>query len=111
MKKKSFFIPGYGGGIANSPYAPLVEQSFQTTKNLDVYTQQRVLRPYINLANQATSPAMSSAKVEMFSPTATGSAVYYFGNSASSNKLRPWYASLIGAPGTKTLNTISVGDG
>lgn len=82
-------IPGYGGGIANSPYAPLREQSFQTAKNLDVFSQQRVLRPIVNIESQTTDPAMSSAKIRMVFKPSSGNVTYFWGNNGS-NKTKIW---------------------
>ncbi len=102
---KKIIISGYGGGIANSPYAPLNEQSFQSARNLDVYSQQRVLRPRTKITTQVFSPAISSSKIEFFHQASNG-VIYWFGNSATSSQLRVWSGGIPGTPGTITLTTV-----
>jgi hypothetical protein len=90
-------IPGYGGGLANSKYAPLEEQSFQTAENLDVFQQQRILRPVVNLASQTFDVATNTFKPEFFYK-ASNNQLFWFGSDGS-QKMRIYNQNLSSAPG------------
>jgi len=53
MAKKFIVIPGFKGGLADDLFDDLEKQTYQTAKDLDVYTNQKILTPHVKLANDA----------------------------------------------------------
>lgn len=103
-KQVTTILQGYNGGIANSAYDPLSTQTYQTSKNLDVFTNRRVLRPRVKIAGQAFSPALTSSKIEFFHKASDGY-TYWFGNDTN-NVLRAWRGDIPTTAGTITLTTV-----
>src|SRR3990167_10617147 len=51
-------IPGFKGGAADSLYDPIENQTYQTAKDLDVFSYKNILTPYSIFSN-VTLPTVS----------------------------------------------------
>lgn len=93
-------IPGFKGGVADSLYDPIENQTFQTAKDLDVFTYKNLLTPY-SIFSTVTLPTVSggtSVKVNNVYYGSDGN--YYFIGTATisgSNNLVLWSTPSNGA--------------
>src|SRR3990167_8865062 len=112
MPKKIITIDGFAGGLANDPYDPLNKQTFQTAKDLEVFTATRTLSPHLALGADLTDKTRNNIKLSAAIKASDGR-IYFKGFDESTGAvLTIWDAGTsLGSSSSLTAETTASGAG
>ena len=63
MVERKIIIPGFKGGLARDKYEDLRFRTFQTAKDLEVFTPRNLLAPHMNLGTDLTDKTRNNIKL------------------------------------------------
>ena len=122
MATKLIKLGGIRGGYSSDPFAPPRLQTYQTAKDIDVFSQGGLLKPHIKLANDAGTTTTN----QLANIIKIGTVYYAIGDDGT-GKLRLFSTSALGssttwttegtsttastAPGTSGVNFLEAFDG
>jgi len=108
-QNKLIIIPTFKGGLANSLYEPLENGTFQTAKDLEIFTPYNTLNPHLKLSNDTGTSNTNRIQAIIKASAAGGTGDLYFGlgNSGVSNQRRLFSANTLGSTTTWTTRATS----
>lgn len=75
---KYITIPGFKGGVANDIFENLQNQTYQTSKDLDVFTRKNILTPY-SIFSTVTNPTVTGgSSLQVLNAYYASDGYYYF---------------------------------
>ena len=105
-------IPGFKGGLAKEIFGVPRAQTFQTAKDLDIFTRMRTLGPHLGLGADTTDKTRNNIKLDSVIKAADGR-IYFKGfDEAGGTVLTIWDASTsLGSSTALTAETVASGAG
>ena len=110
---KIISIPTFKGGLADSEYEDLGRGTFQTAKDLEIFTPFNTLTPHLKLSNDigASNTNRLQSIIKASGAGGTGDLYFLLGNSGVSNQRRLFSSSILGSSSTFTTRATSATTG